>query len=253
MGENDSHTRWTSLGGAGHGDLPVAGLNRRQIKVKLIEHMRKYLSDKMLGLVAVGPDGKARMVPPVESTHVFVDDSNQTIQLSPSFRSKQSGPSVVGAGRTLVIEVLEALPGRPITGKRLVRPDGTISLGFYGDLAVAGLTRDEIKVKMIEHLRKFLSDKMLGLEVGDDNPAGSARKAGQKVPAIESDRVFVDDFFVTRSPVKEPHKPDADVEKLRNQVDDLNTKLDGVLRELGELRREGRRAPSGGPAPARPR
>ena len=40
----------------------------------------------------------------------------------------------------LVVEVLEALPGRPISGERLVRPDGKISLGFYGDLYVAGLT-----------------------------------------------------------------------------------------------------------------
>src|SRR5947207_1623087 len=30
----------------------------------------------------------------------------------------------------LIVEVLEALPGRRITGERLVRPDGTISLGF---------------------------------------------------------------------------------------------------------------------------
>ena len=40
----------------------------------------------------------------------------------------------------LVVEVLEALPGRPITGERLVRPDGSISLDFYGSLYVAGLT-----------------------------------------------------------------------------------------------------------------
>src|SRR5207253_179463 len=36
----------------------------------------------------------------------------------------------------LLVEVLEALPGRPISGERLVRPDGRISLGFYGDVYV---------------------------------------------------------------------------------------------------------------------
>ena len=40
----------------------------------------------------------------------------------------------------LLVEVLEALPGRPISGERLVRPDGKISLGFYGEVYVAGLT-----------------------------------------------------------------------------------------------------------------
>ena len=38
-------------------------------------------------------------------------------------------------------------PARPISGERLVRPDGTISLGFYGDLYVSGLTLSEIKTK----------------------------------------------------------------------------------------------------------
>ena len=63
----------------------------------------------------------------------------------------------------LLVEVLEALPGRPISGERLVRPDGTISLGFYGDVDVAGLTIPEVKEKIVLHLRKYLSDEVLGL------------------------------------------------------------------------------------------
>src|SRR5207302_4478309 len=61
----------------------------------------------------------------------------------------------------LLVEVLEALPGRPISGERLVRPDGKISLGFYGELYVAGLTIPEIKEKIIFHLRKYLTDEVL--------------------------------------------------------------------------------------------
>ncbi|MDR3634659.1 MAG: polysaccharide biosynthesis/export family protein [Isosphaeraceae bacterium] len=63
----------------------------------------------------------------------------------------------------IIVEVLDALPGRPISGEHLVRPDGTISLGFYGDVQVAGLTLPEIKEKVILHLRTFLSDEALGL------------------------------------------------------------------------------------------
>ena len=62
----------------------------------------------------------------------------------------------------LRVEVLEALPGRPITGERLVRPDGKISLEFYGDVYVAGLTVDEAKEKIVLHLRKFIKDDVLG-------------------------------------------------------------------------------------------
>ncbi|HEY2155252.1 MAG TPA: sigma-70 family RNA polymerase sigma factor, partial [Isosphaeraceae bacterium] len=35
----------------------------------------------------------------------------------------------IAVGDVILIEVLQALPGRPITGERLVRPDGTVSLG----------------------------------------------------------------------------------------------------------------------------
>ena len=63
----------------------------------------------------------------------------------------------------LVVEVLESLPGRPITGERLVRPDGTISLGFYGDVHVRGLTVEQAKVKIIAHLTRHMTNEVLGL------------------------------------------------------------------------------------------
>ncbi len=86
------------------------------------------------------------------------------------------------------MEVLEALPGRPITGERLVRPDGTISLDFYGKVYVAGLTPSEIKEKIVLHLRKYLNDEVLGLvEEDPDNPGKMS-----PIPPGDSDRVYVD-------------------------------------------------------------
>ena len=72
-------------------------------------------------------------------------------------------PIVIEPPDLVLVEVLEALPGRPISGERLVRPDGTINLGFYGDVHVAGLTPIQAKVKIIKHLRKYLTDDTLGL------------------------------------------------------------------------------------------
>jgi polysaccharide export outer membrane protein len=88
----------------------------------------------------------------------------------------------------IVVEVLEALPGRPITGERIVRPDGTISLGFYGEVYVAGLTLLEIKEKVIIHLRKYLNDEPLGLVKRDEEDEAKLIQ----VPPRESQMVFVD-------------------------------------------------------------
>src|SRR5262249_35810617 len=79
-------------------------------------------------------------------------------------------------------------------------PDGKISLGFYGDVYVAGLTIAEAKEKVIFHLRKFLSDENLGLYEMEDStsPDEPARpkvgKDGKPIPidVKDCDRVFGD-------------------------------------------------------------
>src|SRR5262249_38842931 len=102
---------------------------------------------------------------------------------------------VVEAPDLLLVEVLEALPGRPISGERLIRPDGKISLGFYGEVLVAGLTVPEVKEKIVLHLRKYINDDILGLVEIDEN--GDYKKDPKTQQIItkdpkDTDRVFVD-------------------------------------------------------------
>ncbi len=97
----------------------------------------------------------------------------------------------------ILVEVLESLPGRPISGERLVRPDGKISLGFYGEVYLAGLTIMEAKAVIVEHLRKYINDERLGLLEHDPEKNESKRDAaGQRIVAKsklkDTDRVFVD-------------------------------------------------------------
>lgn len=95
-------------------------------------------------------------------------------------------PYVVEPTDLIICEVLEALPGRPISGERLVRPDGMITLSFYGEIYVRGLTAIQIKEKLVLHLRKFLPDEVLGL-IEEDTEG----KWGVVEPK-NSNRVFVD-------------------------------------------------------------
>jgi polysaccharide export outer membrane protein len=103
--------------------------------------------------------------------------------------NKASLPEYVVEPPDLIdIEVLEALPGRPIQGERLVRPDGTISLDWYGKVYVAGLTPTEIKEKIVIHLRNFVRDEALGLYKSD------LKDPEKLVPVApkDSDMVYVD-------------------------------------------------------------
>ena len=83
---------------------------------------------------------------------------------TPRETAKVSLPEyVVEPPDIITVEVHKALPGRPIAGERLVRPDGRINLGYYGDVYVAGLTTTEIKAKVVLHLLQYLDEEMLGL------------------------------------------------------------------------------------------
>ena len=110
--------------------------------------------------------------------------------------SKTSMPDyVVESPDVIHIAVLQAAPGRPLDGDRLVRPDGKVSLDFYGDVYVEGLTTDQIKEKIVIHLRKSLTDSALGL-VKFDEVTGEPQKDKDgnpvPVPPSESENVFVD-------------------------------------------------------------
>jgi protein involved in polysaccharide export with SLBB domain len=56
-----------------------------------------------------------------------------------------------------------------IRGEHLVRPDGTVGLGTYGSVYVAGLTLDEAKEAIEAHLSRFLLKPRIALDVSGYN------------------------------------------------------------------------------------
>ena len=145
-----------------------------------------------------------------------------------STKGDGTDPPILKPGQYVMIEVLEALPGRPITGHRLIRPDGTVSLYFYGDLAVAGLNRNQIKIKVLERMKLSLSHTILGIEAYRDDKR-------VLVPAIETQRVCVDESinFEPHSAPPTPTRvllPDPN-DELREQVKALNLKVETLLRQ----------------------
>ncbi len=96
-------------------------------------------------------------------------------------------PHIIEPPDILGIEVMMALPGRPITGEYLVRSDGTVNLGWYGDVHLRGLTLEQAKTKLMLHLRTYLTDVTLGLYAPD--PVNGELVA---VPPSKTDKLYVD-------------------------------------------------------------
>jgi protein involved in polysaccharide export with SLBB domain len=112
----------------------------------------------------------------VSAEVVETEPANNQAEKSPGAAKRKPPPAftrrpdyVVEPPDLIKVDVDEALPGRPIAREYLVRPDGKISLGFYGEIFVAGLTVPEIKIKIIKQLQTFIRDEPLGLVVLDEN------------------------------------------------------------------------------------
>jgi polysaccharide export outer membrane protein len=78
-------------------------------------------------------------------------------------------PYVIDPPDVLLVESTEKLPDQPIRGQHLVRPDGTIGLGIYGSVRVAGMTLDQAKQAIAQQLASrialFKNDPEAALKV----------------------------------------------------------------------------------------
>lgn len=112
---------------------------------------------------------------------LFKIQSDGTIDLGPEYGSVQiAGKSVIGA-RTAITDHLHNVVGlatpkvsvslgdvsgkQLIAGEHLVRPDGTISLGIYGNINVAGLTLEEVKQQVEATLAEHIQNPEARIDV----------------------------------------------------------------------------------------
>jgi polysaccharide export outer membrane protein len=79
---------------------------------------------------------------------------------------------IIGPPDILQIDSLEGLLTQPVRGPHLVRPDGTVGVGTYGSVYVAGMTIEQARVEIakavytrLDPTRKSLKDVIEGLSV----------------------------------------------------------------------------------------
>jgi polysaccharide biosynthesis/export protein len=79
---------------------------------------------------------------------------------------------------SLIIKVDKTLPEAPIAGVFVIEPGGLVNLGYpYGRVKVSGMTIDEAREAIEEHLKKELEEP--GASVGLSDIAGKQQISGQ--------------------------------------------------------------------------
>src|SRR5262249_41782185 len=65
----------------------------------------------------------------------------------------------------VTISLLEMAGRQQIAGQHLVGPDGTVTLGSYGSVPVVGMTLTQAKYAIENHLKQFLEDPEVAVDV----------------------------------------------------------------------------------------
>src|ERR1700722_5599581 len=104
-----------------------------------------------------------------------------SVDLGPIYGSVKVGGMIADQARQIIASTLRTSSGiadvkasvsygdtsgrQVVAGEHLVRPDGQISLGIYGNLRVAGMTLDQIADLVTMHLRNYLNDPDVRVDV----------------------------------------------------------------------------------------
>jgi polysaccharide export outer membrane protein len=67
------------------------------------------------------------------------------------------------------VALVETRAAQQIRGRHLVRSDGVVSLGEYGSVYVSGMTLPQAKKAIEEHLKQYLKDPQVNIDVGAFN------------------------------------------------------------------------------------
>jgi polysaccharide export outer membrane protein len=120
------------------------------------------------GILRIDPEGTVRLglkYGTVSVTGLTLEEARTVIlkRIEPEVRK-----ALIEQGDILV-ELAEYRGLQQVRGEHLVRPDGTVGLGTYGEVSVAGLTLTEAKATIEQHLGQFMLKPEISLDVSGYN------------------------------------------------------------------------------------
>ncbi|MCI0461037.1 MAG: polysaccharide biosynthesis/export family protein, partial [Gemmataceae bacterium] len=109
-------------------------------------------------------------------------------------------PYIIGPPDVLQIDSLQKLLTQPVSGPHLVRPDGTVSLGSYGAVFVAGMTIEQARLEVARTIYNRLDPSRLTLKDVIDGISMDVIAYNSKVYYVITDRTGLGEI-VTRLPI----------------------------------------------------
>ena len=141
--------------------VPIPPYKLNPLDTLAINAPKALPNEPLQGIFPIEPDGAVNLGPAygkVSVVDMTIDEARVVLE--------KHLKTVVGLADPRVNVTLAQFRGmQQIKGDHLVRKDGTVGLGLYGSVFVAGMTLDEAKAAIESHLSKYLLKPEVSVDV----------------------------------------------------------------------------------------
>jgi polysaccharide export outer membrane protein len=143
--------------------VPLPPYKINPLDALLIQATNTLPNEPITGVYPVEPEGTVKLGPSYGAVSV-VDLSIEEARIAITKHLQ-----TIIKDSQAVVSLAQSRAMQQIRGEHLVRPDGTIGLGVYGQVYVAGMTLEQAKTAVEAQLSKYLYRPEVSLDVGAYN------------------------------------------------------------------------------------
>lgn len=140
--------------------IPLPPYRLEPMDVLYLSAENDFEQRKLAGLYPVDPDGTVNLGSAYGGTVRVSDLTTEEAQKVIENKVRQFAPKGI-----VTVSLAQSRGVQQISGQHIVRPDGTVSLGYYGSVYVAGLSLAQVKQAIEAHLSKYLYRPEVAVDV----------------------------------------------------------------------------------------
>jgi protein involved in polysaccharide export with SLBB domain len=144
--------------------VPRGPYKLEPMEVLQIEATESLRGQPIKGLFMISPEGRINLgysYRPIPVAGLSVEEAQRTIR---DYLAQLIIP-IKDNTATVTVTLVQMRGMQNIKGEHLVRPDGTISMGMYGAVYVAGMTLGQVKCTVEKHLEAYLINPQISVDV----------------------------------------------------------------------------------------
>ena len=140
--------------------IPLPPYRLEPLDVLYLSAENDFEGARLAGLYPVDPDGTINMGPRYGGSVRVADLTTEEAQKIIEAKVRAFAPKAV-----VTASLAQSRGVQQISGQHIVRPDGTVGLGAYGSVYVAGLSLAQVKQAIEAHLSKYLYRPEVAVDV----------------------------------------------------------------------------------------